>query len=94
MTVGRATTTAATGTNSTNIVSGTSPLVLPITTGTMYYMAANSGSNGDNTSYINLNGFALDAPGAGTYYYTIWMSSDVSQAYTSMSAILSVLKVQ
>jgi hypothetical protein len=48
----------------------------------------------DGSNPVNLNGFALDSPGAGTFYYTIWMSSTVSHTYTTMAAALTVLKVQ
>jgi hypothetical protein len=40
-----------------------------------------------------LNGFALDIPGAGTFYYTIWMSSSASYNYSDMTAVLTVLQV-
>ena len=92
LTVGRATTSGATASNSTNIVSNVSPLVLPAAT-TAYYMAAWPAMN-DSTTSTNLNGFALDSPGAGTFYYTIWMSSDTSYNYSTMAAALTVLKVQ
>jgi hypothetical protein len=89
MTVGVATTSGAINTTSTNIVSNESPLVLPATT-TLYYLAA--GPAGD---LINLNGFSTHTPGAGTFYYTIWMSSSPDPyTYTNMTAILTVLKIQ
>ena len=90
MTVGRATTSGATAANSTNIVSGTTPVTLPAAT-TAYYMAATSiGANNE----ANVNGFAIDAPGTGTFYYTIWMSSSTSHNYSQMTAVLTVLKIQ
>jgi hypothetical protein len=46
-----------------------------------------------NQTELNLNGFALDVPGAGTFYYTIWASSDASHNYTEMTAVLTALKV-
>jgi hypothetical protein len=92
LTVARATTSGATAAVSTNIVSNAAPLVLPAAT-TAYYMAAWPAMN-DGSNPVNLNGFALDSPGAGTFYYTIWMSSDSSHTYTTMAAALSVLKVQ
>jgi len=49
---------------------------------------------GINNENLNLSGFALDTPGAGTFYYTIWMSSQASHNYTTMAAALTVLKVQ
>jgi hypothetical protein len=89
MTVGRATTSGATAANSTNIVSGTSPVTLP-TTSPSYYMAAVS--HGNNIQ-ANVNGFAIDAPGAGTFYYTIWMSSSGSHNYSDMTAVLTALQI-
>jgi len=89
MTVGRATTSGATNTNSTNITSGSSPVTLPATTPS-YFMAATSVANG---LAVNLNGFALDIPGAGTFYYTIWMSSSTSTNYSDMTAVLTALQV-
>jgi hypothetical protein len=89
ITVGRATTSGATAANSTNIVSGTSPVTLP-TTSPSYYMAAIS--HGNNLK-ANVNGFAIDAPGAGTFYYTIWMSSSVSHNYSDMTAVLTALQI-
>jgi hypothetical protein len=90
MTVGRATTSGATAANSTNIVTGTTPVTLPPTTAA-YYMAATSEPN---THESNTNGFAIDVPGAGTFYYTIWMSSDASHNYSEMTVVLTVLKIQ
>jgi hypothetical protein len=93
LTVGRATTSGATASNSTNIVSNTSSLTLP-TSGNTYYMASLP-PQGDTAGHnINLNGFALDTPSAGTFYYTIWMSSTTSTNYSTMSAALTVLKVR
>jgi len=89
MTVGRATTSGATAANSTNIVSGTSPVNLPTTTPS-YYMGAVSHSNNIRS---NVNGFAIDAPGAGTFYYTIWMSSSGSHNYSEMTAVLTALQI-
>ena len=43
---------------------------------------------------LNLNGSAIDAPGIGTFYYTIWMSSSVAHNYSTMTVFLSVLKIQ
>jgi hypothetical protein len=47
-----------------------------------------------NAREINVNGFALDSPGAGTFYYTIWMSSSASHNYSTMTGVLTVLKIQ
>jgi hypothetical protein len=92
LTVGRATTSSATAANSTNIVSNVSPLVLPQTS-TAHYICAFPGLNGTNGHSININGFAIDAPGAGTFYYTIWMTSSQSHNYSEMTAALSVLQI-
>ena len=92
LTVGRATTSGASATNSTNIVSNVSPLVLPQTSPS-YYMASLP-QMGDANDNLNLNGFAIDSPGAGTFYYTIWMSSGTSHTYSDMTVVLTVLKIQ
>ena len=91
LTVGRATTTGATAANSTNITSNTSPLVLPATS-TAYYMSALP-QQGDSDNPLNLNGFAIDAPNAGTYYYTLWMQSSTSHNYSEITVALSALKI-
>ena len=91
LTVGRATTTGAAAADSTNIASNNSPLVLPISGSALYFMAATTAGNND---YANLNGFALDSPGEGTFYYTIWMSSSSSHTYSNMSAVLAIMQVQ
>jgi hypothetical protein len=93
LTVGRATTSGATAANSTNIVSNTSPLVLPVAT-TAYYMGAFPVVPSANGHSVNINGFAIDTPGAGTFYYTIWMSSGASHNYSTMAVSLAVLKIQ
>ena len=46
-----------------------------------------------NSININLNGSALDQPGAGTFYYTIWMQSDKAGAFPEMAVSLIILKV-
>ena len=92
LTVGRATTSGATAANSTNITSNVSPLVLPAAT-TAYYMAALPAQN-DANDPLNLNGFAIDVPGAGTFYYTLWMQSSTSHNYSEMTVALTVLKIQ
>ena len=92
LTVGRATTSGASAANSTNITSNSSPLVLPTTT-TAYYMASLPQQN-DADGYLNLNGFAIDAPGAGTFYYTVWMSSGASHNYSEMTVVLTALIIQ
>jgi len=93
LTVGRASTSGATEANSTNITSNTAPLVLPAPT-TCYYMAAWPVVPSANGHSVNLNGFAIDTPGAGTFYYTIWMSSAQSYNYSTMAVSLAVLKIQ
>ena len=93
LTVGRATTSGATSANSTNITSNVAPLVLPVTT-TSYYMAAWPVVPSANGHSVTINGFAIDTPGAGTFYYTIWMSSALSYNYSTMAVSLAVLKIQ
>jgi len=91
LTVGRATSTGETAANSTDIVSNTTPLALPVASPNTYIAAipAMSGNHPQNGS-----GFAIDNPGAGTFYYTIWASSSTSHNYSAMAAALTVLKVQ
>jgi hypothetical protein len=91
MTVGVATTSGAIAADSTNITSNTSPLVLPQTT-TSYFMGAAPGHGGSTAE--SMSGHAIHTPGAGTFYYTIWMSSNSSHTYDGMTAMLSVLKIQ
>jgi hypothetical protein len=56
-------------------------------------MAALPAQN-DSNDPLNLNGFAIDVPGAGTFYYTLWMNSTTSHNYSDMTVILTVLKIQ
>ena len=91
LTVGRATSSGETAANSRNIVSDTTPLALPVSSPNTY-MAAIPGVSG--TASQNGSGFAIDTPGAGTFYYTIWASSATSHNYSEMAAALTVLKVQ
>ncbi len=89
LTVGRSTTLLATNLLSTNIVNNASPLILP--SGTYnYYMASIRVGNGIN---INLSGSALDQPGIGLFYYTIWMQSNKVGSFPEMAASLIVLRV-
>jgi hypothetical protein len=90
LTVGRSSTPSATNLLSTNIVNGSSPLVLPSTGTYNYYMASAKLPNDTN---FNLHGSALDKPGAGTVYYTIWMQSDSSHNYSEMAVSLIILQV-
>ena len=92
LTVGRALVPAATNLLSTNIVNGLAPLTLPQPgAGTYnYYMA--SAKEPGNVNF-NLCGSALDKPGAGSFYYTIWMQSDNSYNYVEMAVSLIVLQV-
>jgi hypothetical protein len=92
LTVGRATSSGAAASASTNIVSNVSPLALP-STSPNYYMAAFPEMGDANATPSNLHGSALDAPGSGTFYYTIWMSSTSSQNYSEMTVSLIVLNV-
>ena len=93
MTVGRASSSGASASASTNIVTGTTPVTLPSAGTTAFYMAAIPiQANADD--HLNLHGFAIDAPGAGTFYYTLWMCSSTSENYTNMTAAVTVLKIQ
>jgi hypothetical protein len=89
MTVGRATTPGATASNSTNITSNLSPLILPSSTPS-YYMCASAATNGNP---ISLNGSAIDSPVTGTFYYTLWASSASQYNYADMTVNLYVVKV-
>jgi hypothetical protein len=91
LTVGRATQSGAAAASSTNIVSNVSPLALPVTSPS-YFMAA-VGQHNQLDHHTNISGFALDSPGAGTYYYTVWMSSTTSHAYNDLAIALTVLRV-
>jgi hypothetical protein len=94
LTVGRATTSGASNVNSINIVSdGSSSLVLPVTS-PCYYMASWPAMGDSGGDPVHLHGFVTDTPGAGTFYYTIWMSSSQSASLTSMAAILTVLLIR
>jgi hypothetical protein len=89
-TVGRATSSGATAANSTNIVSNVTPLALPVTSPSMY-MAALAHASGSPSH--NCSGFAIDVPGAGTFYYTLWGSCETSHNFSDMAVALTVLKV-
>jgi hypothetical protein len=92
-TIGRSNVPNATNNQSTNIVSGASPLVLP-SSGPVSYVIAAGGKSAGNPKE-NLCGFAMDVPGTGTHYYAIWMSSNTTHAhnYTDMSVVLTALEV-
>jgi hypothetical protein len=94
ITVGRSTSLANStiAANNTNIVSNVVGLTLPVTTPS-YYMAAFP-NGGSNNKSVNINGFALDSPGAGTFYYTLWASDSGHHTYADMTAVLTVLVVQ
>ena len=57
-------------------------------------MAATPAMADANGNPMNLSGFAIDAPGAGTFYYNIWAYSSASHNFSEMAAALTVLKVQ
>jgi hypothetical protein len=92
VTVGRATTSGASAANSTNITSNASPLALPVTT-PAYFMAAVAGQGDTNNILTNLSGSSLDVPGSGTFYYTIWMSSDSQKTFSEMTVNLIVMNI-
>jgi hypothetical protein len=92
LTVGRASSSGAAASASTNIASNVSPLALPVSSPS-YYLAALP-AQGDADGSLNLNGFAIDAPGAGTFYYTVWMQSSVAHNYADLAVVLTALKIQ
>jgi hypothetical protein len=92
LTVGRAVSSGAAASASTNIASNVSPLALPVSSPS-YYLAALP-AQGDADASLNLNGFAIDAPGAGTFYYTLWMQSSSAHNYADLAVVLTALKIQ
>jgi hypothetical protein len=56
-------------------------------------MASAGGENDSDNRHYNMNGFAIDVPGSGTFYYTVWMSSSTSHNYSEMAVELIVLNV-
>jgi len=42
---------------------------------------------------MNMNGYCLDSPGAGNYYYTLWMSSATPYNYSTMAISLTALVI-
>jgi hypothetical protein len=90
MTVGRATLSGAAAAVSTNIVSDISPVALPTSQNPTYYMGA---THEGVSNYTSISGHAIDTPGAGTFYYTIWMSSSTLHTYTGMTVALTALKI-
>jgi len=89
-------------TNSINIVSHETSITLPKISGSpANYMAAFTQPT--STGFCaSLSGFALDSPGAGTYYYSIWMCSLNTTSgsplpvddYNDLALALTVLKIQ
>ena len=57
-------------------------------------MAAYPSQNDASGHPVNLSVHAIDVPGAGTFYYTLWMYSDTSYNYSDMAAVLTVLQIQ
>lgn len=92
LTVGRSSEPSDTNVSSTNIVNGRSPLILPQPGEGIYnyYMAS---ARLADTIPFNLCGTALDKPGDGKFYYTIWMQSDREGTYPEMAVSLTVLQV-
>jgi hypothetical protein len=89
MTIGRSSVSLASAANCVSVINGASPLVLP-SGGTCFYVDSNSDTSVGNSA---LKGFATDSPGAGTFYYTVWMSSDTPFNYNGMAASLTVFSV-
>ena len=92
MTVGRATSSGASVANSSNAIADASMWTTPPTSPCLYMAAFSPGNQAANTS-INLAGFCIDTPGAGTFYYTIWITSSVSRTYAGTTAFLSALRI-
>ena len=92
MTVGRATSSGASVANSSNAIADASMWTSPPTSPCLYMAAFSPANQAANTS-INLAGFCIDTPGAGTFYYTIWMTSSVSRTYAGTTAFLSALRI-
>ena len=93
LTVGRATGSGVSAALSTNIVSDLSQALTLPATNPSYYMAAWPDMNDSANRPVHLNGFTTDTPGAGMYYYTIWMSSSTAFNYTTMASVLTVLNI-
>jgi hypothetical protein len=93
MTVGRATSSAASIANSSNIVADAEMWTNPPTS-PCYYMAAYAGTAEGDEQPINLTGFCVDTPGAGTFYYTVWMTSSTSATYADMTLALTAMTIK
>jgi hypothetical protein len=89
MTIGRSAVSLDSAANCVSVVNGTRPLVLP-SGGTCFYIDANSDSGVGNSA---LKGSVTDNPGAGSFYYTLWMTSDTPFNYNGMAASLTVFSV-
>jgi len=81
--------TGANAASSTNIVNNNASLTLPNVSPNAYMTAVTS-SNG---SVVNMSASAMDAPGSGTFYYTVWMSSSTSKTFGEMMVELIVLNI-
>ena len=91
LTVGRYTATGATAAQSTNVPSNTTAISIPYSSSSVYFMAT---TKNISVKYANLNGTAVDSPGAGTFYYRIWASSvPAMSANTTITANLNILQM-
>jgi len=91
ITVGRYTATGATAAQSTNVPSNTTGISIPYSSSSVYFMATTATISGKSA---NLNGTAIDQPGAGTFYYRIWASSvPAMSANTTITANLNILQM-
>lgn len=92
MTVGRNTVSGGDSASSYNLPSNSQGILLPYTTGPSYFMA--SGTTTVYSQPFNLNGTVVDQPGAGSFYYRIWISSSAeNDANTTLTANLNVVQM-
>jgi hypothetical protein len=93
LTVGRATVSGATAGQCINLASGLTGITLSETVPGTAIAGWPGPGGGVNNKIVNVNGFALDKPGAGTFYYNLWMASNVAHNFSTMTAAIEVLKV-
>jgi len=94
MTVGRYTSATPVASGSYNIVSNTTNISSMPFSSTAYYMAAYPSMIDSRGDAVNMSGFALDKPGvAGTFYYSVWMTSVSNVTLTGMGLGISIIKV-
>jgi hypothetical protein len=87
MNIGRSNIFLASPAQTTEVMNNTSPLVLPASS-TCFFLGSISNNEVGNMA---MHGYCLDSPGAGNYYYTLWMSSATPYNYSSMAVSLTAL---